>query len=485
MTPWPAVETSAKEAVMRWAAIDGMAGIRRVVIAAAAALLVLVATPVSCFAYDSEGFPTNEDELKTWFPAEDTDADELSDPEPPPLLNIPGIPWTMQDRADDYRHNQSSQQDARPIEERLKDTKKRYGPILREAKKLIERPIDPIPPPPDYELECNDDPAIAVTTEQLVQSYVKKAANPELDMLTRLLAVRRELQLLGVKTYQTYQVELAQRLITKTRYLISVYGKDRNKVLAILGFAYRAQQVAALVGGEANQSFFAEIATWLKGLVPKLLENLRQKHDYRAVSAALALGQALVYAGGAAGENPDALLAEIEAAMTFDLDMKVYVKSTGANGGVEEWWLSTKMPMRARLSKGHDDPIPKLLLEGEGSGRYDRYLDREGALKMRAPGFDVVARIKEFNACNGTGLLALDRFYADAETYLFPNGPPVDLPMVQSAFVIMYGDKNYADGYEIKIPVTNLQAKAVDTTIEETMGVFVLRLTVALTHTPK
>ena len=464
---------------------DRRLGFRRAAFGVAAFLLVLAGTPSSCPAYDAQGFPTTEDELEEWFPAEETDADALSDPEPPPLLNIPGIPWSMQDRVDDYRANTSSKLDNRSLDERLKDAKKRYGPILRAAKRLIERPIDPIPPPPDYELECNDDPAIAVTTEQLVQSYVKKAANPELDMLTRLLAIRRELQLLGVKTYQTYQVELAQRLITKTRDLISIYGKDRNKVLAILGFAYRAQQVAVLVGSEANQSFFAEIATWLKGLVPRLLDNLRRKHDYRAVGAALALGQAVVYAGGAAGENPDALIAEIEAAMTFDLDMKLYVSSTGANGNVEEWWLSSRFPMRARLSKGQNDLVPKVLLEGEGSGRYDRYRDSDGKLKMKAPGFDMIARIKEFNACNGTGILALDRFYSDAETYLFTNGPPVDLPMVQSAFVIMYGDKNFADGYEIKVPVVNLQPKAVDTTIEETMGVFVLRLTVALTHTPK
>lgn len=470
---------------MSWSSVDRRLGFRRAAFGVAALLLALTGTPSPCPAYDAQGFPTTEDELKEWFPAQETDADPLSDPEQPPPLNIPGIPWTMQDRADDYRANNSSKLDTRSIEERLKDTKKRYGPILRAAKRLIDSPIDPIPPPPDYELECNDDPAIAVTTEQLVQSYVKKAADPELDMLTRLLAIRRELQLLGVKTYQTHQVELAQRLITKTRDLISIYGKDRNKVLAILGFAHRAQQVAVLVGGEANQSFFAEIAVWLKGLVPRLLDNLRQKHDYRAVSAALALGQALVYAGGAAGENPDALIAEIEAAMTFDLDLKLYVSSTGANGNVEEWWLSNRMPMRARLSKGKNDLVPKVLLEGEGSGRYDRYRESDGELEMKAPGFDTIVRIKEFNACNGSGLLALDRFYADAETYLFPNGPPVDLPMVQSAFVIMYGDKNYADGYEINVPVTNLQAKAIDTTIEETMGVFVLRLTVALTHTPK
>jgi hypothetical protein len=90
---------------MSWSSVDRRLGFRRAAFGVAALLLALAGTPSSCPAYDAQGFPTTEDELKEWFPAQETDADPLSDHEQPPPLNIPGIPWTMQDRADDYRAN--------------------------------------------------------------------------------------------------------------------------------------------------------------------------------------------------------------------------------------------------------------------------------------------------------------------------------------------------------------------------------------------
>lgn len=459
--------------------------VRVIVVVAVVAWASNPAAPA--FAYDKNGFPTTEDELQNWFPAQEEDADPLSHPGDPETLQGPGMPRTLQDQAKEQREN-SPVQDTRSLEDRELDTLSKYWPLIAEVKKALKQPVAKMAPPPDYELECNDDPVVAMTTEQLVKAYVKQAGNPELDLLQRLLDVRRELQLLGLTTRETHQAELAERLLVKTRDLIQTYGKDRNKALAILGFAHRAQEVVALMGGNAGQSFYAEIAAWLKTLMPELLRDLREKHDYRAVGAALALAQAIVLSGDGAGVNQESIVAEIERAMAFDLSLELWVKSTGANGSVEEWWLSAKMPLKARMTKGKDDPVPKLLLEGEGSGRYDRYLDREGGIAMKAPGFETIARVKEFNACAGTGVLALDRMFADTETYSYPQHPtasPDDLPMMHDAFVIFFDDKRSIDGYEFKVPVVNLTVDAIDTVIQDAVGVFDLKLTVKMKHTPK
>ena len=444
----------------------------------------VIAAPSPGLSLDPRKFPSTEAELDEWFSPKESDADPMSAPDAPPDLDVPGSPRTMGDKAKDARRPPPGRE-PRSIEERLKDTRTRYAAVLREVEAALKKPVEPASTPPDYELECNDATIVRLTTEQLVQAYAKVAGEPEIGLLTRLLDVRRELQLLGVTTLETHQAELAARLLAKTKGLIATWGRDRNKVLAVLGFAHRAQQVASLVGAEVGQSFFAEIAGWLKGLMPELLKDLRAKHDYRAVGAVLALAQAVVLAGEGTGISSEEMIAEIERAMAFDLSLKLYVRTTGANGNVEEWWLSSAMPLKARLTRGKDDPIPKLRLEGEGKGRYDRYREQDGDLRMTAPGFETVARVVEFDACAGSAVLAFDRFFADTETYHFKSGPPADLPMIQSAFVIFYGDKRSMDGYEFKVPLVNSNPEAVDTVVEETMGVFLLRLTVELTHTPK
>lgn len=452
-----------------------------------AAVVWVLGSAVPAFAYDKDGFPTTVDELQDWFPAQEEDGDPLSHPGDPETLQGPSMPKTLQDQAREQREN-SPVQDTRPLEDRELAVLAKYYPIVAEVKKALKQKVAKMPPPPDYELECNDDPVVAMTTEQLVKAYAEQAGNPELDLLKRLLEVRREMQLLGLPTRETFQAELAERLMVKTRDLIQTYGKDRNKVLSILGFAHRAHEVVGLMGGGVGQSFYAEIAAWLKTLMPELLRDLRDKHDYRAVSAALALAQAITLAGDGANVNPEAMASEIERAMTFDLSLELWVKSTGANGSVEEWWLSAKVPLKARMIKGKDDPVPKLLLEGEGNGRYDRYLDREGGIAMKAPGFETIARVREFDACKGTGVLALDRMFADTETYSYtqhPSATPDDLPMMHDAFIIFFDDKRSIDGYEFKVPVVNLVVEAIDTVIQDAVGVFDLKLTVKMKHTPK
>lgn len=458
----------------------------RLVLLFGVALLAALA-PTPSRAWDKDGFPTDRWELNDWFPADETDADWSSDPEAPGPIQGKSTPPSLQDQADKGRTGEKPV-DTRTLEERRESLQTRYEAMLKEVKKALEKPVDPVLPPPDYELECNDDPVIATTTEQLVQAYVKRAADPEIDLLKRLLSIRRQFQLLGFKMFETHQKELAARLMVKGRELISKYGKDRNKVLAILAFLHKAQEIAALVGADVPQSVYAETTAWLQGLMPDLLRDIRQKHDYRAVSAVMALAQVIINAGaGSPGIDPEAILREIEAALTFELKLELYVLSTGANGSKEDWQLESTIPMKTRVSQGKSVLVPEIVIEGDGNGRYASYRDYDThPITMTAPGFEVLARVMEFNACTGTAKLFFDRFYADEETYdLHTGSAPIELPMIHSLFHGILDLQVVGDGFQFDVPVQNLSPQAVDTVIQQSMGVFDTKLTVKLTHQPK
>ena len=124
--------------------------------------------------------------------------------------------------------------------------------------------------------------------------------DPELGVLTVLLDVRRGLAVLGVEPSDDRPTEqaLAERLLTKVRTLIKTYGTDCNKVLAILGLAHKAASAVTLVGDPGIvEPFLAEVAKWLSTHVPRMLDDLKTKHDYRQVTAILTLLRKINAAG--------------------------------------------------------------------------------------------------------------------------------------------------------------------------------------------
>ena len=443
-------------------------------ICAAAVLLAMGGAPI--LAEDGPStFPSTEEGLDEMFPPVPEDAYPMSDPEPPPDIFGPFMPPPLAGTSD------SPVRDDRSVEQRIADSTKHQNALIEQIKALLKQSDVSIVPPPSYELECNEDPVVELLTEQMVQSYVKQGGDPELGLLEQLIAVRRELAMLGVEPADSYQAQLANRLLVKAQTLIKTYGSQRDKALAILGLAHKAANVLQLLGDSGiEQKYFSEIAGWLSQLVPGMLKDIKTQHDYRLVNAVFTLTRVINSSGKLSGQaDPNEILRQIEAAMRFDLSLALE-----ASGGAHEWSLSSEFPLTPTLAAGKNKLL-QLMYVGEGQGTYASYAYKNGTQTMQAPDFPVMAKFTDFDPCKGTAVLFLDRFFAqEGETYLRQDTTN-KAPVVWAAFANAFRAQQVDQGFEFELPVKTKTEKAVDTVFDQSAKGFTGKLTVKLTHTPQ
>lgn len=443
-------------------------------VCAAAVLLAMGGAPT--LAQDGTStFPSTEEGLDEMFPPTPEDAYPMSDPEPPPDIFGPFMPPPLAGTSD------SPVRDDRSMEQRIADSTKHQNALIEQIKALLKQSNVSIVPPPSYELECNEDPVVELLTEQLVQSYVKQGGDPELGLLEQLITVRRELAMLGVEPGDSYQTQLANRLLAKAQKLIKTYGSQRDKVLAILGLAHKAANVLQLLGDSAiEQKFFGEITAWLSKLVPDMLKDIRTQHDYRLVNAVFTLTRVINSSGKLSGQaDPSEVLRQIEEAMRFDLSLALE-----ASGGAHEWALKSEFSLTPTLATGKNKLL-QLMYIGEGQGTYAGYAYKNGTLTMKAPDFPVMAKVTDFDPCKGTAVLFVDRFFAqEGETYLKEDTADT-APIVWAAFANAFREQQVEQGFEFQLPVVTKAEKAVDTVFDQSAKGFSGRFTVKLTHKPK
>lgn len=420
-------------------------------------------------------FPSTEEGLDEMFPPTPDDAYPMSDPEPPPDIFGPFMPPPLADTSD------SPVRDDRSLEQRIADSTKHQNALIERIRALLKQSNVSVVPPPSYELECNEDPVVELLTEQLVQSYVKQGGDPELGLLEQLITVRRELAMLGVVPGDSYQAQLANRLLVKAQTLIKTYGSQRDKVLAILGLAHKAANVLQLLGdSEIEQKFFSEIAGWLSKLVPDMLKDIRTQHDYRLVNAVFTLTRVINSSGKLSGQaDPSEILRQIEEAMRFDLSLAL-----DASGGAHVWALTGEFSLIPTLATGKNKLL-QLMYIGEGQGTYASYTYKNGMQTMQAPDFPVMAKVMDFDPCKGTAVLFLDRFYAqEGETYRRKDTTD-KAPIVWAAFANAFREQQVDQGFEFELPVKTKTEKAVDTVFDQSAKGFTGKFTVKLTHNPK
>lgn len=443
-------------------------------ICAAAVLLAVGVAPT--WAEDgTSAFPSTEEGLDEMFPPTPEDAYPMSDPEPPPDIFGPSMPPPLAGTSD------RPVRDDRSVEQRIADSAKHQNALIEQIKALLKQSNVSIVPPPSYELECNEDPVVELLTEQLVQSYVKQGGDPELGLLEQLITVRRELAMLGVEPADSYQAQLANRLLVKAQTLIKTYGSQRDKVLAILGLAHKAANVLQLLGDSAiEQKFFGEITGWLSKLVPGMLKDIRTQHDYRLVNAVFTLTRVINSSGKLSGQaDPSEILRQIEEAMRFDLSL-----SLEASGGAHEWSLKSEFALTPTLAAGKNKLL-QLMYVGEGQGTYASYAYKNGTQTMQAPDFPVMAKVTDFDPCKGTAVLFLDRFFAqEGETYLRKDTTN-KAPIVWAAFANVFRAQQVDQGFEFELPVKTKTEKAVDTVFDQSAKGFTGKFTVKLTHKPQ
>lgn len=442
---------------------------------ACAAAMLLAAGAAPTLAQDGTGaFPSTEEGLDEMFPPTSGDSDPMSDPEPPPDIFGSSMPAPLSGTSD------SPVRDDRSLEQRIADSTRHQKVLIEQIKALLKQSDVSVLPPPSYELECNEDPVVDLLTEALVQQYVKQGGDPEMGLLGQLITVRRELAMLGVEPGDSYQAQLANRLLVKAQKLVRTYGSQRDKVLAILGLAHRAANILQLLGDPAvEQKFFGEIIGWLSKLLPGMLEDIRTQHDYRLVNAVFTLTRVINSSGQLSGQaDPSEVLRQIEEAMRFDLSL-----SLEASGGGHEWTLESEFELTPTLAMGKNNLL-QLMYIGEGRGTYGSYAYKNGTLTMKAPDFEVIARVTDFDPCRGKAVLFIDRFFAqEGETY-FRKDTTNKAPIVWAAFANAFREQQVDQGFEFELPVKTKTEEAVDTVLDQSAKGFTGKFTVKLTHAP-
>lgn len=370
------------------------------------------------------------------------------------------------------------------IEARTAAALQQYEALAARAMTFLADKTLMLPVPPSLPLECVD----VNSGDAAAQAYVEQALQPEGGLIADLRAARLPLQVMDIEPETALALEerLAARLGQKVDRLLQDYGRHldrRLKMRAIVAFANRAAAFMQAAGDSAGeQAVLGRLSSWLAGLLPLMVSDLRDKHDYKQVDAIYRITRSANSSGAAAGANTDSVYDQIAAAMRFELSLAWHVTSTGANGLTEVWDLKSDIPLRYDLG-GKKTVAP--VLSGTATGTYASYvdLDPDGPITMTAPDFEVNAKIEAFDPCAGWAMVGIDRFYAEVETYHTRHSSD-DLPMLKMMFPVIYRDKLKGGLFGFYLPVKNMQPNAIEETVDVEMGVFGTSMTFKLIHKP-
>jgi len=345
------------------------------------------------------------------------------------------------------------------------------------AQALLKEKGISVPEPPSLPLDCvsGDD---AKANAKILDAFVAAVGNPEMDLITSLLAVERQRQLLGRSADESFALEkqLLGRLEKKVLLLMGTYTGRSEKLLAVTTAALGIGRSMELLGSPAT-AILDRLAGWWGASIDPLVNDVIEKHDYSKADAVVRVATSASLLGAAV--NADEVLRKLEGALTFGLEAQLNV-----HWPAQDWLLASTFVM-----EWHAIDAGKSYLTGEGSGEYVSFTSPD-SMSTQAPAFPVTATLRNFDACAGTAELTVDRFYADAETYQIEDDdppPPFTMALVKESFERMFA-KYLKDGvYTLPVQVHNLDPRMVDQTIEvtSTAGKVRAEFDIVLTHTPK
>lgn len=437
-------------------------------------LLCLAAAPEAWA--DTVSGPLTPEEIDTlWPPVADTAVDE-----PAPDLAEPAPAEPSPETEPDTTGPDPA------LADREATARAERAAVEKDIAQLLKTAVE-TPRPPALDLSCEEDAVTQTLTAELVNAWVREASEPEASLLIRLTNAHRALQLLGADDATSYATEekLAARLVTKAKAVMAAHAGTRDTVLPVVGLVRAASQLAGILGqAETSAELQAALGAWLSPLVPGMLTDLRDKHDYAMVTTVMRLLRQLNSLGLETGSADLAdAMDKIRAAMRFQLTLDYQFTVTGANGNVESFHLKAEFPVQFELGGG--EKTARAVLVGEGTGSYLSYSETDGQLTMQAPDFPVAARIESFDPCAGTAKLFIDRFYAESETYFAHDGTPADLNMAEVSFMVNFDRNRRQNGWEFDVDVINLRKKAVDVALNAAMNAFAGTLYVTLDHQPQ
>ncbi len=363
----------------------------------------------------------------------------------------------------------------------IADFRRQAAAAIAPAKALVKQQDIPVPVPPTLQLECNDE-ILDILNQELVGHFAKEAGNPENDLISALVGVLRQGQILGIHdpAFEEQANGLVASLIArnekKALSLIRTYRGQPDKSMAITPFVVGVLKNAELLGATGapeHAQLLSGLGSYLESLLKPMLDDYKNKHDYRKFGSIMLVAKqvALVGSDDTAQEAVNKLFAatQFDVETTFTLDYPE-----------QEWLLkgTVHVALAMNTTTGH------YTTEGTGSGSYVSYTGAK-SVPMSGSDYPMTVTLKDFKPCEGTATVTIDRHYADTEQYQVGEDP-ISLGLVKVGWESIFKQYQGDGGYSFPVTVRNEQAVVIDDTLDgiSPSGKVTGTVNIKVTHTP-
>ena len=366
------------------------------------------------------------------------------------------------------------------IDELTARAERQYQELQRRARAVLADRQLTVPVPPALPLHCVSGDEAAANAAAMTK-FRDAFADPEIVLALEMLAVGTDLQLLGSDTdVFAAPRELVARSVTKARALLLEYGNDARYLPAVGAVLRNALTNAQLLGikDPAVDADFAKLAALYRGQIRGLLDELIDQHEYRNVQAVLDMERWAALLVGA--DEPDALLASIEGAMRFELQLHYTLVVTDN----QIYVLESTIPVRWDTGDGRTDH-----LTGAGTGSLTSYTHTEGPeVFVRAAPFPVTVDLSDFSPCDGTAKLRISPLAPESETLVMDEELTVEMALMMEGWIAIFEEFEDGGAYVFPVELRNGNAMAVEMPVEreapQSGGEVVGTLGIQLVHQP-
>lgn len=369
----------------------------------------------------------------------------------------------------------ASQPENDQLQEIENNAAKAYKNLSKEVRKLRNTPLD-IPVPPSISLECKDEKGQNQENE-LVNSFVNNALNPEATLLLQLLQQRRILALVGntdLENNWDAEIALALRTTQKATALMDQYSGQEDKLVPVTQFAITAARNLAVIGGDQTvvQEILSKLASWNSDLVDKLIEDIHTNHQYKKIPVVLQIARNAQLLGGQV--NTESFLEKVKQALRFEVEYTFEVFMPDIHNITK-----AVIPIQFDINEGWLSHC-----EGNGQGDYEHAEISEPEFTVDTFPYPVQVVVKDFDPCKGTVMLGMDRFGSDQDTMTFTTedfSETSPWPISRNASMSLFDEELDSGLYWFQLPVENGNATAAQLTLERSKfdtveGILTVRL---------
>lgn len=353
-----------------------------------------------------------------------------------------------------------------------------YQQLSEQALAVMREPIT-VPEPPSTAVSCAEE-GKAERDSQSLTAFQDAFNHPEGTLCAQMLAVQKELQLLGAEPDYAREAALMDRLGQKALTLVEEYGGDIEKVpaIAMVGIQTAANiQLLGLDDAGRSAALLNALSSMYENAMEELFRRLVEEHDYGVVQPILDAARASLLLSADSGIDTDDILSRLRNAMRFELTLTYNFEQTGNH----RWLVQALIDMQAAFALNDEGRIT-----GSGTGSLLSFSwDDNPGLTVSAPDFPVEAVFTRFDPCGAGAALLLTPFHPLSEIAQ-QEGESMEWPLLRLSWETAFPEHLQADGlYLFPLTLRNLDSTAVSEKVEYSVPSNEVSLEVLLVHKPE